>query len=106
MDFICAVVYPRITTKVGISSDKYQEDWKSRLRRDKVYFSQIFYPELPRVVRWRCSKIALFNVFTQNVDAICISRYLLRNIFTVERVTLSNEAIFWQFGEFNMKYEQ
>ncbi len=99
MGFICAVVYPRITAKVGISSDKYQEDWKSRLRREKVYFSQIFDPELQRVVRWGCWKIALFNV-----DAIC--RYLLRNLSTVERVTLSNEAIFWQFGEFNMKYEQ
>ncbi len=44
----------RIIAKIGIPSDKYQKDWKSRLRREKRYnFSQIFGPELRRVVRWR-----------------------------------------------------
>ncbi len=37
--------------KDGHPSDNYKEDWKSRLRRQKAYFSQNFYPELVRVIR-------------------------------------------------------
>ncbi len=34
---------------MGTPSDQYQEDCKSRLCREKIYFSQIFDPELRRV---------------------------------------------------------
>ncbi len=37
----------------AIPNDKYTESWKSRLRREKFYFSQIFDPEPRRVVKWR-----------------------------------------------------
>ncbi len=43
--------YKRIIAKIGTPSDKYQKEWKSRLRRKRFNFSPIFGPVLQRVVR-------------------------------------------------------
>ncbi len=32
----------RVIAKMGNPSDKYQGDWEFRLRREKIYLSQIF----------------------------------------------------------------
>ncbi len=37
----------RITAKMGIQSDKYQEDWKSRLRWETVLFFTNFWSGTP-----------------------------------------------------------